>query len=373
MRLDLHVFFAHMATPQEQARAGFGTAFEWDVDLTTGYAHSFLQNLAPISGTDHFMGCDTPEIGVHLRKERFDALLVMGWHLKCYLQAIVAAKRIGIPTLVRGDSHLGTPRSSFKQALKSLAYPWLLRQFDAALYVGSRSLSYYNHYGYPPQRLFFSPHCVDTEWFSRRATPEARVALRRAVGVADDTMLALFSGRLVPFKRIADLVEAVAVCRRRGLDAEVLVAGDGELRSAISSLAADLDVPLHLLGFCNQSQMPAVYAASDVLVLPSDGCETWGLVANEALACGRPVIISRACGCAPDLADSAGAGRVFPTGDISSLAEVIASMRRAPPSRTSIEALSCSHSLDAAVRGVIDALSYVSEFGTVDGAGGTIC
>src|SRR5215510_15149079 len=94
--VDLHVYFAHRATPAEQAQAGFGTPFEWDVDLTSGYAHSFLENIARQPGTDRFAGCDTPEIGRHLRQGRFQALLVMGWHLKSYLQAALAAKRLGI-------------------------------------------------------------------------------------------------------------------------------------------------------------------------------------------------------------------------------------------------------------------------------------
>ena len=54
--VDLHVLFAHRATPAEQARAGFGTPFEWDVDLTSGYAHSFLKNVARQPGTDRFPG-----------------------------------------------------------------------------------------------------------------------------------------------------------------------------------------------------------------------------------------------------------------------------------------------------------------------------
>jgi hypothetical protein len=69
--VDLHVFFSHRATPEQQGWAGFSTAFEWDVDITSGYAHSFLQNVARRPGTDHFFGCDTPGIGQHLRQGKF--------------------------------------------------------------------------------------------------------------------------------------------------------------------------------------------------------------------------------------------------------------------------------------------------------------
>ena len=173
---DLHVFFAHRATPQEQARAGFGTPFEWDVDITSGYPHTFLKNVARWPGTGRFYGCNTPEIGNRLREGEFSAVLLMGWSLMTYMQGLFAAKRLGMPVMIRGDSHLSTPRSGLKSTAKALAYPTFLRMFDAALYVGERSRAYYERYGYPSRRLFFSPHCVDTEWFEARATIEREPA-----------------------------------------------------------------------------------------------------------------------------------------------------------------------------------------------------
>jgi glycosyltransferase involved in cell wall biosynthesis len=353
--VDLHVLFAHHATPAEQANAGFGTPFTWDVDLTSGYAHSFLENVARQPGTDRFLGCDTPGIGQRLHEGRFQVLLVLGWHLKAYLQGILAAKRLGIPVMVRGDSQLKTPRSPLKKALKSLAYPWLLRLFDAALYVGQRSRAYYAHYNYPPSRLFFSPHCVDTQWFGATASAEERLRLRRQRAIAPETFLVLFAGKLIPFKRPADVIAAVARCRAHGRAAEVLVAGSGELEAHIRATAASSGVPVHLLGFRNQTEMPAAYAAADCLVLPSNGRETWGLVANEALACGRPIIVSEACGCAPDLGRDGGAGRTFPMGDTEALAHMIGALAAEPPALSDIAALSRAYSIEAAVDGICGA------------------
>jgi glycosyltransferase involved in cell wall biosynthesis len=352
--VDLHVLFAHRATPAEQASAGFGTPFAWDVDLTSGYAHSFLENVARRPGTDRFLGCDTPGIGQHLHEGRFQVLLVLGWHLKAYLQGILAAKRRGIPVMVRGDSQLATPRSPLKKALKALAYPRLLRSFDAALFVGQRSRAYYAHYGYPPDRLFFSPHCVDTQWFGATATAEERRRLRQQRAIAPETFLVLFAGKLMPFKRPADVVAAAARCRAQGLAAEVLVAGSGELEAQLEAAAASSGVPLHRLGFRNQTEMPAAYAAADCLVLPSEH-ETWGLVANEALACGRPIVVSDACGCAPDLGNDGRAGRTFPTGDTEALAQAIGAVAAAPPLSSDIAALSQAYSIEAAVDGICGA------------------
>ena len=153
-RCDLTVFYCLQMTAQQQAAAGFGTAFDWDLDLLSGYKSEFLRNVSQTPGTEHFRDSDTPEIGDRLRKGRFDALLVIGWHLKSYLQALLAAKRIGIPVLVRGDSHLETPRTTLKRYAKAIINPVFLRLFDGALYVGTKSRAFYQHYGYPEHRLF---------------------------------------------------------------------------------------------------------------------------------------------------------------------------------------------------------------------------
>lgn len=360
-RCEVRVFYAHVATPDNQAAAGFGTAFQWDVDLTSGYQHTVLRNIAKQPGTDRFSGCDTPEIGVRLRECRFDAVLALGWHLKSMLQGVWAARQLGMRTLVRGDSHLATPRSLLKTWVKSLTYPRLLRAFDAALYVGARNRAYYDHYQYPSDRLFHSPHCVDTERFAAGATGAARAALRGRFGIADDEHVLLFAGKLVPFKRPIDVVEAAAQLRANDFPVRVLIAGSGPLETEVRTCAAALRVPLDILGFVNQSGMPAAYAASDVLCLPSDGRETWGLVCNEAIASGRPIVVSETVGCAPDLAADRNVGRTFKLGDTDGLVAAIAETISRPPSHSCLSRVAAAFSLKAAADGIEDALGMVTE------------
>ena len=331
-------------------------AFDWDVDLTSGFEARFLANISKTPGTERFGGCDTPEMGKRLREGGFDAVLVMGWHLKAFWQAIWAAKRAGLPVMVRGDSHLDTPRSLAKRLIKAFVYPPALRVFDAALYVGARNRAYYEHYRFPPDRLVFAPHCVDTGWFAERATDKARRALRSRLGIGLDTKLVLFAGKLQAFKKPMHVVEAVAHLRSKRDDVHILVAGSGELGDAVERRAREAGVPVYMLGFQNQSEMPAVYAAADVLVLPSTGRETWGLVANEALACGTPVVLSDAVGAAPDLAGDGVAGRVFPVGDIGALAYAIGEMISVPPSAGAIKARSRQYSLSACCDGIEEAM-----------------
>ena len=350
-RLDLHVFFAHEATPQEQANAGFGAPFVWNIDLISGYANSFLDNVSRRPSASEFFGCDTPDIGDHLRQGRFDALLVTGWGLKSYLQGIYAAKRLRLPVMARGDSHLLTPRSVPKAAAKAVLYRPFLRLFDAALHVGQLSRAYYEHYGFPASRLYFSPHCVDAAWFAQRADARTRDAMRKRLGIEPNAFALLLAGKLIALKRPLDLVRAAAACRARGRNVEVLVAGDGELAPLLVGEAARAGVPLHMLGFRNQADMPAAYAAADCLTLPS-ASETWGLVANEALACNRPIIVSDQCGCAPDLASDGIAGRTFRVGDIADFRAAIESAAEDQNRAEAIADLSHKYSVARAVDGI---------------------
>jgi glycosyltransferase involved in cell wall biosynthesis len=271
------------------------------------------------------------------------------------LQAVAAAKWLGIPVLARGDSQLVTARSAVKRSAKSVIFPPFLRLFEAALFVGKRSRDYWMHYGYPQSRLFFSPHCVDTGWFAVRATNAARAALRARLEIPPEKKIALFAGKLVPFKRPLDLIAAAARLNQEGRDLGVLIAGAGPLETEVTTAAKAASVPLYILGFCNQTEMPAAYAAADMLVLPSDGRETWGLVANESLACSRPVVLSEMVGAAPDLAADGSCGRTFPVGNVSALANAIAEILDRPPLPSSLSAKSCAYSLCAAVDGIVRA------------------
>ena len=117
--LDIRVYYCHQATPREQAGAGFGVEFDWDVPLLEGYPYSFLKNVADSPGHGRFSGFDTPEIKEIIRRRAYDAILVNGWHYKSAWQAIWACWKSKVKVMVWGDSHLHTARGMAKRAFKS--------------------------------------------------------------------------------------------------------------------------------------------------------------------------------------------------------------------------------------------------------------
>lgn len=364
---DLEVFFAHRQSATGQAQAGFGVAFEWDVDLLSGYPHRFLENVSPTPNADSFGGCDTPEIREIIRRGKFDAFIVNGWYVKAYWQAIRACRRARVPVLVRGDSQLGTPRSAWFNAAKEVLYRVLLRQFDGFLTVGKRNRAYLEHYGAAPGKIFNVPHFVDNAWFAHRsaeARPQ-RAEMRRGWGAGEEDFVALFAGKFIPKKRPADLLQALASCQKQGEQGMGVFVGDGPLATDLRAEAAQLGVKARFVGFKNQTELPGCYAAADALVLPSDGGETWGLVVNEAMACGLPAVVSDAAGCGPDLIEEGVTGYTFPLGDPAGLAQQLgrlAAQKTAGHDFTlALATKLADYNVERAVAGTLTAVAAVSQ------------
>jgi glycosyltransferase involved in cell wall biosynthesis len=320
--LDVHVYFCHNATPQEQARAGFGVEFDWDVDLLAGYPHSFLKNIANPAGHGRFGGFDTPEIGKIIRERKYDAVLVNGWNYKSAWQAIWAAWQSGVKVLVRGDSHLLTKRTAAQRVMKRVVYPRFIPRFDACLAVGQWSREYFLHYGARPERIFSVPHVVDFE-VTGSDVDAVRTRFRRAAGLNADAVTFMFCGKFVPKKRPMDFVAAMTRAAEGGAVIQGLMVGDGPLRAECEQFVTATGGPIRFAGFLNRTKISEAYLACDVLVLPSDGGETWGLVVNEAMSCGRACIVSDHVGSGPDMIRPGATGMIYPLGDIEALAGVI--------------------------------------------------
>jgi glycosyltransferase involved in cell wall biosynthesis len=205
------------------------------------------------------------------------------------------------------------------------------------------------------------PHVINDEAFACESNrlQESRPALRRQWGLQEDATVYLFSGKLIERKRPLDFIRAIGKAARGGAPVEGLVVGDGPLRQACEDMAKEMAAPVRFAGFLNQSQIVASYVAADALVLPSDARETWGLVVNEAMACGRPCFVSDQVGCGPDMVIPGSTGHTFPMGDVDALAELLMHATQPGTLTTMGEHArnkAKENRVDAAVQGVIQAL-----------------
>lgn len=360
--IDLTVFYCLLPDARQQGD-GFGVEFQWDIPLLDGYRYRVLRNVARSPSVTAFGGCDTPEISAIVRDERFDALIVNGWVVKSCLQGLAACRRRGVPCMVRGESNVLRPRPWPVR----LAHRLLLSQYAACLAIGKSNRAFYRFNGVPAARIFDAPYGVDNERFARAAARarEDRAGLRAGWGIPPDACVFLFSGKLIPKKRPMDVLKALEACvpRPGGAALHLLVAGEGEMGDACRAYAAERRLPVTWAGFMNQSEMPRAYAAADCLVLPSDTGETWGLVVNEAMACGLPVIVSDRVGCGEDLVEPGVTGEIYPVGDIERLARCMKDMAADAGRRQGLGMAAAQrvagYTFRRAVDGCLDALRFV--------------
>jgi glycosyltransferase involved in cell wall biosynthesis len=305
----------------------FGAAFAWDTDLLSGYDAHFLSRTVD-GGAATYDAVTADGLGPLLARLHPAAVLTLGYSSAFDRQAIRAAGQAGRPLLFRGETtDHARSRGWVRRAVRDVVLRRFYRRCSRLLYVGRRSREHYARLGVPDDRLTFSPYCVDARPFQPGEADRERLrpATRRELGLADDAIALLFSGKLVSRKGVDLLPAAVRLLpddlRRRVV---LLFLGDGELRP---QLEAECDheprVGGRFLGFQNQTALSRFYHAADLLVLPSRQGETWGLVVNEALEHGLPVVAADAVGSVPDLVHPGRTGEVFQTPTAEAVAAVI--------------------------------------------------
>lgn len=360
--IDLTVLYVSRPTAAQQG-VGFETPFKWDTSLLDGHRWTLLRDEIPDGNfsADVFRGIDAREIGAAVLATRPDVVLVPGWHSVSLVRALVACRRRRIPLLYRGDTHLGLAPRGWRRPAWRLKTRVLLGFYSAYLAVGRRSREYLEAHGVPPTSIFASPHVVDNAWFAASAaphlTPEARARVRAELGCAPDEFVVLFVGKLNGRKRVRDTIDAVA---NLGSKTRLVVAGAGTSEMELRAVAEQRGIRASWLGFVNQSALARVYAAADCLTLPSAE-ESWGLVVNEALASGLPVVVADTVGCAPDLVLEGRSGATFRAGDVADFSAALARVRDAGGralGRTCREVVG-AHSLERATAGLVAACEAV--------------
>jgi len=362
--IDLTVFYCIIPDAQQQGD-GFGLDFKWDIPLLNGYKYEVLKNVASKPSVVNFWGCDTPAIRKIVKRNSFDVFIVNGWVVKSCVQLLYACRRYKLPCIVRGESNSFHQRAWWKRMIHRL----LLNKYSAFLNIGRSNKDFYLKNGIPNEKIFFTPYCVENDRFSA-SVKELRLKrnkIRAEWEIAPSAFTFLFCAKFIEKKRPLDLLKALDIVYKKMESSanhiHLLMVGDGELKSQCENFVKKNNLPVTFAGFLNQSEIIDAYVASDCLVLPSDYGETWGLVVNEAMACGLPAIVSDRVGCGPDLIDEGITGSTFPFGNVDALSERLVSFARNPDKTKAMgeqaEKLIRKYSIEEVVKGTVEAIIYV--------------
>ncbi len=338
--IDLTVFYGSDFSVRGYKDEGFGgVGVKWDIPLLDGYHHEFLPALRD-NATVSFARPLNYGIFERLRGNKdeapFDALWVHGYATFNSLHAMLAAKSLGIPVLLRGDMWLrDRPRSPAKLAMKSLFFQILRHFVDGVLSVGSLNADYWRHHLGNDFPLFMMPYAVDNNYFQQRShmALAQRNELLSELNLDPARPVILFASKLQKRKRCEDLLEAYKkLSPTPGIEPHpyLVIVGDGEERAALEKQAAKSGFSsIRFCGFRNQSELPRFFDIANVFVLPSRH-EPWGLIVNEVMNAARAVILSDDCGCQPDLITDGVEGCVFPVGDVDALASALRKVLATP-------------------------------------------
>jgi len=293
--IELKVFFYSDFSLEGYQDSGFGKVVKWDTPLTDGYDYQFLDCWGAKQWKNIVQQPVARDVVKQLETGGFDAVWVHGWAWFCSLQVIMAADRLKIPVLFRGESNgLREKINPFKKAIKKLFLDFLFKKINAFLYVGKLNHDFYKSYGISENQFFSVPYAVDNDFFQMQSilASKNREELKRSLNLEPSRPIILYAAKLIEVKRPQDLLSAYRLLSPDSIqepEPYLLFVGDGILRSHIEDLAKETGwQSIRFLGFRNQSEMPAMYDLCDVFALPSS-FEPWGLAINEVMNAGKAV------------------------------------------------------------------------------------
>jgi 1,2-diacylglycerol 3-alpha-glucosyltransferase len=260
-----------------------------------------------------------------------DVVVSCGYGLKPMRAAAQWARRHGKGSVLTFETtRRDRSRYRVKEWLKAVI---VKRYYDAAFVGGILHQGYLEELGMPASRISRPYDVVDNEYFARKAAETRTSTQRERMKRGLPEHYFLYVGRCAPEKNLARLLRAYGIYRKRHSDGwPLVVAGDGPERSELSRLAGTLNLrEIVWSGFKQIDELPAYYALASCFVLPSIS-EPWGLVVNEAMASGLPVLVSDRCGCVPELVRPGENGFLLDPFDVEKMANVLERVARFAPS-----------------------------------------
>lgn len=376
--IDLTVYFSSDCSVREYLDGGFGVKVKWDVPLLEGYKYEFLPRIRDTDNPTVFAKPLNWGVFKRLRKGRFDAVWLFGYNrLLCY-QVMFAAKLLGIPVILQGESNLDSRKRPFNVRLaKRMLAPILKSLISCVVPIGTLNERYWKSYFGEDFPAFRMPYSIDNEFFRQRAleSEPSREQLRAQLGLEPGRPVILYASKLQTRKRCIDLVEAflqLSPSPGADPDAYLLIVGDGPERPALEQRVREAGVSsIRFLGFKNQTELPAIYDLCDAFVLPSIH-ETWGLIVNELMSVGRPIVVTDRVGCQTDLVHDGVNGFVYPVGNVAALSRCLRRLFDDPALRASMGEQSRriirKHSYDEDLRGLRQALAFITRQGSAKSA-----
>lgn len=253
-----------------------------------------------------------------------DILMFTGYDQLSIIFASLICKVYKKPYIIVFDGISKYKVFNKEKKLKKLIKSFVIKNSSYILANGKISKLYLeNKFNYPKEKIYNQYLSVDNKTIENlyKNKEKYRSKYRKKYNINDDDKVIVFSGRLIEKKNVGLIVKAISSLGKRNI--KFLITGGGILEEEIRKISERLNVCTIITGFMNrQEELFKHYFAADLLVLPSTD-EPWGLVVNEGMNAGLPIIVSDVCGCSLDLVKNGVNGFVVETNNLKELSEKI--------------------------------------------------
>jgi glycosyltransferase involved in cell wall biosynthesis len=252
-----------------------------------------------------------------LEQQKPEAIVLAGYNDPTQIAAARWAKKNYVARIMHGDSWYGDhPRYWLKELIKKLFF--VQPYFEAAFVPGMLGYQYMAGLGIDPGAIWRGLYVVDNDYFAQGAAKaqQQRASCQSSFGLPRAYFLT--TARLSPEKNLLRLISAFKRYQELGGTWHLVIVGGGPQETELKNFAKGIDGVI-LSGWRHYEELPVFYGLANCFILPSLS-EPWGMAVNEAMACGLPVLVSRKCGCFPELCHRGVNGFDFDPTDVAGLA-----------------------------------------------------
>lgn len=295
-QLQLKVFFIAENGVVQSRDNGFDVDLKWDIPLTQGYEHCFIDP-GRVLKRFNFFTVDSRNLNPALEKYAPDSIWLHGYAQLANWRVLFKFNA-DTHIIYSSDSNFVIQRHWMKRLCKSILLPFFFKRVDRLLSISDANRAYLKHYGVADDKIVDTNFPIDIARITHNieALPaNSKQLVRRELGVRVTDKILIFVGKLSARKRAGDVISALS--KLSDQSTHLVILGSGEQRPQLQQQASMLGVDqrVHFAGFVNQTEMAKYLASADVFVFPSVN-EPYGAIASEVLPYGLPMVVAQGVG-----------------------------------------------------------------------------
>lgn len=270
---------------------------KWESKNSVGYNEVYLNGLN-ISEKYGYINK-----GLYNLVQSNDVIIIGGYEQPTYICISILCKLLKKKYIISFDGISTDRLSDYESKLKKVVKNVVVKNASFILGNGEVSKRYFNEvFNYPIEKIYNQYLTVDSKKINElyRDKDNYRKEYRKRYNIDMNEKVLIYSGRLISIKNVDSVIKAIGKLKKA--DLTLLITGGGELEEELRELSREENVKVIITGFISeQEDLFKHYFAGDTLILPSSVYEVWGLVVNEAMFAGLPILVSQICGCSLDL------------------------------------------------------------------------